>query len=326
MIKKTLNADFPRLPFLTGYLALCVGAGMTMLVQSSSVFTSALTPLVGLGVIRIERVYPITLGSNIGTTATGLLAAMAASGDKLPLALQIALCHLFFNISGILIFYPVPFMRVPIRLAKMMGNTTAKYRWFAALYLFVMFFLLPGSVFALSLLGMIPMLVIFGSFMLLFFVIIVINILQRKKPEVLCPVLRTWRFLPEFLRSFEPMDRALCKARDILRSAFPCCRQSKSIALSAPGEYQSKTQETGGLCCCCWKPKNTTPQVVVSAEDSEPAKAVALLLEPLTAVQKTATGNHSNCDSGVSSYASSMAPSLANSRYPSIKNLRQSDL
>ena len=46
IIKKTVNADFPG-PFkhLTGYLAILVGAGLTMLVQSSSIFTSALTPL-----------------------------------------------------------------------------------------------------------------------------------------------------------------------------------------------------------------------------------------------------------------------------------------
>ena len=42
---------------------------MTILVQSSSVFTSALTPLVGLGVISIDRMYPLTLGSNIGKQA-----------------------------------------------------------------------------------------------------------------------------------------------------------------------------------------------------------------------------------------------------------------
>lgn len=43
-----LFADFP-FPFawVTGYLAILVGAGMTFIVQSSSVFTSAITPLVG---------------------------------------------------------------------------------------------------------------------------------------------------------------------------------------------------------------------------------------------------------------------------------------
>lgn len=74
---------------------------MTILVQSSSIFTSTLTPLVGLGVITVERVYPFTLGSNIGTTVTGILAALTASTPQdLRNSLQIALCHTFFNIIG----------------------------------------------------------------------------------------------------------------------------------------------------------------------------------------------------------------------------------
>ena len=74
---------------------------MTILVQSSSIFTSTLTPLVGLGIITVERVYPFTLGSNIGTTITGILAALTATGaEELKNSLQIALCHTFFNIIG----------------------------------------------------------------------------------------------------------------------------------------------------------------------------------------------------------------------------------
>ena len=70
--RKTINADFPG-PFrhLTGYVAIVLGAIMTVLVQSSSVFTSALTPLVGIGCLKLERMFPLTLGSNIGTTFTG---------------------------------------------------------------------------------------------------------------------------------------------------------------------------------------------------------------------------------------------------------------
>lgn len=74
---------------------------MTILVQSSSIFTSTLTPLVGLGIITVERVYPFTLGSNIGTTVTGILAALTATSQKeLRNSIQIALCHTFFNIIG----------------------------------------------------------------------------------------------------------------------------------------------------------------------------------------------------------------------------------
>jgi sodium-dependent phosphate cotransporter len=72
MIKKYINSDyeFPWSMFI-GYFAILVGCFMTILVQSSSIFTSALTPLAGIGVISLERIYPLTLGSNIGTTTTG---------------------------------------------------------------------------------------------------------------------------------------------------------------------------------------------------------------------------------------------------------------
>ncbi|XP_006771100.1 PREDICTED: sodium-dependent phosphate transport protein 2B [Myotis davidii] len=138
VIKKTINTDFP-FPFswLAGYLAILVGAGMTFIVQSSSVFTSTLTPLIGVGVISIERAYPLTLGANIGTTTTAIMAALASPGKTLRSSLQIALCHFFFNITGILLWYPIPFTRLPIRLAKGLGNISAKYRWFAVFYLVI---------------------------------------------------------------------------------------------------------------------------------------------------------------------------------------------
>uniref|UniRef100_A0A8D2N120 Sodium-dependent phosphate transport protein 2A n=1 Tax=Zonotrichia albicollis TaxID=44394 RepID=A0A8D2N120_ZONAL len=153
-IQKVINTDLPHpLSWLTGYFAMVVGAGMTFVVQSSSVFTSAITPLIGLGVISIERAYPLTLGSNIGTTTTAILAALASPGDKLASSFQIALCHFFFNISGILLWYPLPFTRLPIRMAKALGERTAKYRWFAVLYLIICFLLLPSLIFGISMAG-----------------------------------------------------------------------------------------------------------------------------------------------------------------------------
>merc|ERR1719216_560137 len=85
IIENVINADIPvrGLGWLTGYLAMVVGAVMTILVQSSSVFTSTLTPLAGTGLVSLERVYPLTLGSNIGTTTTSLLASFAAGGDNM---------------------------------------------------------------------------------------------------------------------------------------------------------------------------------------------------------------------------------------------------
>lgn len=64
--------------------------------------------------------------------------------------LQIALVHLFFNLCGIMIYYPVPAMRFPIPVAKGLGRITAEYRWFAIAYLVFVFFLIPISIFGLS--------------------------------------------------------------------------------------------------------------------------------------------------------------------------------
>ncbi len=82
-----------------GYLCVVVGLGITVLVQSSSITTSARTPLVGLGVINIERVYPLVVGAYLGTTITGILSALSQSGSKIAPALQTAFDHLFFNVS-----------------------------------------------------------------------------------------------------------------------------------------------------------------------------------------------------------------------------------
>ena len=216
IIKKTINADFPG-PFrhLTGYLAILVGAGLTMLVQSSSIFTSALTPLIGVGVVSLERAFPLTLGANIGTTATGILAALASSSN-LDKALQIAFCHLFFNISGILLWYPFPFLRrVPISFAKTLGNKTAEYRWFAVAYLVLAFFLLPAAVFGLSLAGWQILLGVAIPFILLFLFIIIVNILQRKAPGHLPDVLQDWEWLPKWTRSLEPHDRMFSKVAEL---------------------------------------------------------------------------------------------------------------
>ena len=218
IIKKTVNADFPGLfKYFTGYFAILVGAGLTMLVQSSSIFTSALTPLIGVGVVSLERAFPLTLGANIGTTATGILAALASTSN-LDKALQIAFCHLFFNISGIILWYPVPYVRkLPINTAKFLGNKTAEYRWFALAYLIFGFFLLPAAIFGLSLAGWQILLGVAVPIVLLLLFIIIVNILQRKAPDVLPEVLHDWKWLPKWTRSLEPYDRVFKKLGGLKR-------------------------------------------------------------------------------------------------------------
>lgn len=44
----------------------------------------------GIGVISLDRAYPLLLGSNIGTTTTALLAALASPADMVLFAVQVS--------------------------------------------------------------------------------------------------------------------------------------------------------------------------------------------------------------------------------------------
>ncbi len=132
-VKNFINPRFsnPIFQYLFGYWNILIGAVITILLQSSSIFTSTLTPMVGIGLVEVETVYPLFLGSNVGTTFTAILAALTQSGSsQFKSTVQGALVHLIFNLSGILLFFPVPFMRIPIPLCKKLGRITAKYRYF----------------------------------------------------------------------------------------------------------------------------------------------------------------------------------------------------
>uniref|UniRef100_A0A3Q2QI38 Solute carrier family 34 member 2a n=1 Tax=Fundulus heteroclitus TaxID=8078 RepID=A0A3Q2QI38_FUNHE len=227
VIKKILNTDFP-FPFgwVTGYIAIIVGAGMTFIVQSSSVFTSAITPLVGIGVISLERAYPLSLGSNIGTTTTAILAAMASPGERLANALQIALVHFLFNISGIILWYPIPFTRLPIRLAKGLGNITANYRWFAAVYIISCFLVLPLLVFSLSLAGWKVLVGVGVPVVVMLIAVAVINVLQRRKPGCLPSGLQSWDFLPLWAHSLDPWDKLVGAFTAKCCCCCKCCQVS----------------------------------------------------------------------------------------------------
>ena len=222
IIKKVVNSDLPYVPWLTGYVAMAVGAILTFLLQSSSVFTSTLTPLAGAGLVTLERAYPLTLGSNIGTTTTSIIASLAADGERQKPALQIALVHLFFNLSGILLFYCIPFMRFPVSLAAKLGNTTADYPWFAVLYLVLMFFLLPIATFGISLLGPLAMFVVLAIVGSLCLTISTVSILQAYLPTYLPASLQTWAFLPLPLRSLEPYDR-------LISNMCGCCSRKHAV-------------------------------------------------------------------------------------------------
>ncbi len=124
----------------SGLMAMFMGLLITVGVQSSSITTSLMVPLIGAGIVPLEAAFAATLGANIGTTVTALLASITGS----PQAVTVALVHLLFNISGILVIYPLGALRrIPIRLAKALARRTAEKRAFAFLYMVGVFFIMP---------------------------------------------------------------------------------------------------------------------------------------------------------------------------------------
>uniref|UniRef100_A0A3P9HBH2 Sodium-dependent phosphate transport protein 2A n=1 Tax=Oryzias latipes TaxID=8090 RepID=A0A3P9HBH2_ORYLA len=167
-VAKATN-NFPH-PFtwLAGCLAVFVGAGMTFLVQSSSVFTSAITPLVG--------------NLTINTALAAYSAMDEDLSDSYPDIKEVALCHFSFNLLGILLWYPIPAARLPTRMACALGKRTARYRWFAILYL-LCFLLFQSLAFALSMAGWevitgvgVPVVIVIVS-------VATINLMQVHRPD-----------------------------------------------------------------------------------------------------------------------------------------------
>jgi len=114
----------------------------TAAIRSSTVTTSLVVPLVAKKVVQIKSAFPFILGANMGTTITAFIAALFNSNA----AISIAIAHFLFNLIGVLIFFPIPYLnQLPIKLADGLGRLTLKYRLTGFLYVLLMFFFIPFS-------------------------------------------------------------------------------------------------------------------------------------------------------------------------------------
>ena len=125
----------------SGMVAILLGAIITISVQSSSITTSVLVPLAASGVLTLQNIYPVTLGANVGTTVTALLASLATGSSA---AVTVAIVHTLFNISGIIVFYPFQKLRqIPINLANKISDIAAERRSLALAYTLIAFVIVP---------------------------------------------------------------------------------------------------------------------------------------------------------------------------------------
>lgn len=122
------------------YIILVIGIVVTSIIQSSSITTSMLVPMLGAGLVTLEQVFPMTVGANIGTTVTALLATLAGN----QAGLTIAFVHLVFNCCGTLILFVPPFMRrIPPRITRFLAGQFVRRKKLVPVYIVSIFFVIP---------------------------------------------------------------------------------------------------------------------------------------------------------------------------------------
>ncbi len=140
LVLDNVQQFFDQFIFKTAIHGMVFGMLLTIMVQSSSITTSTIVPLAGAGVLTLRQIYPFTLGANIGTTVTAILAALTLNVT----ALVAAFAHLFFNLYGIIIIYANQLFReIPLKLANWLSEVAIKNKFIPLIYLVCFFFLLP---------------------------------------------------------------------------------------------------------------------------------------------------------------------------------------
>lgn len=124
-----------------GGMGIILGMAITVAVQSSTITTSILVPLVAAGILTLPSAYPITVGANVGTTITALIASLAVLR---PEGLTIALVHTLFNLSAVALIFPVRQVRmIPVHLAERIAAVAARRHLVVLVYGVGLFLVLP---------------------------------------------------------------------------------------------------------------------------------------------------------------------------------------
>jgi sodium-dependent phosphate cotransporter len=147
LVMGTVETILDRYLFGRDLSSFIVGLGLTAVVQSSSVTTSLVVPLAGAGILNVRQIFPYTLGANVGTTVTALIAALATGH---AVAVTVAFAHLVFNVFGICVFYPLRIL--PITLAEKVGDFSGRSRKnvFIIITSFIILYIIPILIFVLK--------------------------------------------------------------------------------------------------------------------------------------------------------------------------------
>lgn len=138
--KQILHAAMGRGPVSS------IGSGflVTAMVQSSTTATSLMVPLAGSGALTLRQIYPFTLGANIGTTLTALIASFAFDGELGTIALTAGLVHFIYNVLAVSLIFGTPGLRMlPVRGAQWLAELATKRKIYAVAWVLGVFIALP---------------------------------------------------------------------------------------------------------------------------------------------------------------------------------------
>jgi sodium-dependent phosphate cotransporter len=141
LVLAKIEAFFDEHLFRNPARAMLFGTVLTVAVQSSSITTSLVVPLAAAGVLKLRQIFPFTLGTNVGTTVTAILAAIATGRGE---AITVSLAHLLFNVSGIVLIWPLEVVRqTPVRCAEWLAETVSRNRMTSLGLVGSVYFILP---------------------------------------------------------------------------------------------------------------------------------------------------------------------------------------
>ncbi|RHZ90428.1 Na/Pi cotransporter family protein, partial [Cereibacter sphaeroides] len=91
-----------------------------------------------------RQIYPFTLGANIGTTLTALIASFAFEGELATIALTAGLVHFFYNVLAVSLIFGIPGLRyLPVRGAEWLATLATKRKIYAVAWVLGVFLVLP---------------------------------------------------------------------------------------------------------------------------------------------------------------------------------------
>lgn len=194
-VRSAVNASLPgKMKWFTQVILFFFSFFLTLVVQSSNIITATLVPLCGIGMVSLHRVYVMTLGSNIGTTVTGILSALTQPTYAIKKSMELAIFNTLFNLFGVVMWLPVSAMRLPKKLSKKLGDIIYEHRWFLYVYACLCYVVLPALVLGLAL---IPHWIGLAAFFIPIFAVFILY-------AILLVIRKYWmNWLPRKLQQFD---------------------------------------------------------------------------------------------------------------------------